>query len=142
MIAGIVGASGARPRIAALAGVVLVSFVAGCSSQMDIQVVGRPDIGPFPARSANCTIRIYNQADTLPEACLEIGDVYVGDTGASINCGLASVRDRAHDQACRYGADALQIIRHQTPSGGSSCHQIRARLLRCADTAAAEGEKG
>jgi hypothetical protein len=34
--------------------------------------------------------------------------------------------------ACSFGADAVQIVSHQTPSlFGSSCHQVRAQFLRC-----------
>lgn len=117
---------------------VLAVLGVGCSTQMDIQVIGRPDAAPLASRDRSCDIRMYETTDTPPPTCQEVGDVYVGDSGYSVDCDYDQVRERAREQACLFGADAIQEIRHQYPNFHSTCHQVRARLLRCDPVAAEE----
>jgi len=111
---------------------VLALVAIGCSSRMAIQTVSRPNPPPLVPRSPSCSLPVYAHDAPIDASCVEVGDVYVGDTGWSIDCGLERVRALVQEQACRFGADAAQIVSHHEPSFfGSTCHQMRARLLAC-----------
>ena len=111
---------------------VLALVAIGCSSEMAIQTVSRPNRPALAPRGPACTLPIYARDSSVDASCVEVGDVYVGDTGWSTDCGLERVRSLLREQACGFGADAAQIVSHHEPSFfGSSCHQVRARLLVC-----------
>jgi hypothetical protein len=119
-----------QQRIAAL--VLLLALVAtGCSTE--IQTVGRPGAPPRVPKSEDCALPVYESDSPLDASCVEVGDVFVGDTGWSTDCGIDSVREQIRKEGCLFGADAAQIVRHHEPSPmwGSTCHQVRARFVVC-----------
>jgi hypothetical protein len=110
----------------------LALAMVGCSSEMAVQTVTRPNLPPLTPRAPACALTVYAMDHVLDASCVEVGDVYVGDTGFSTDCGLERVRDTIRAEACRYGADAAQIVSHHAPTFfGSTCHQVRARFLVC-----------
>ena len=110
----------------------LTIVASGCSTQLEIQIVGRPDWQPRAVLPADCALTVYEITEVPDRECTEIGDVFVGDTGSTTDCGLERVIDTVRSEACNYGADAAQIVAHHEPSFfGSTCHQVRARFLSC-----------
>lgn len=80
----------------------------------------------------DCSIPVHPPSKPLEPGCREVGDVFVGDTGWSTDCGRRRVAETIRVEGCRYGADAAQIVSHHEPSFfGSTCHQVRARFLAC-----------
>ena len=59
-----------------------------------------------------------------------LGEVKIGDSGFSINCGYDVVIDQAKLEARKVGGNAIKIIKHNRPDIISSCHRITVRVLR------------
>jgi hypothetical protein len=60
-----------------------------------------------------------------------LGQVKIGDTGFSTNCGYDVAIDKAKLEARKAGGNAIKIIEHKPPTAlGSSCHKITAEILR------------
>jgi hypothetical protein len=105
---------------------------------MDVFSIRRPDVPSRPAKPAGCVLQVYPEEHRFPPECREVGDVFIGDTGWSYQCGWDRVRELVREEACVFGADAAQIISHYGPDFfGSSCHEVRARFVQCGDQEAA-----
>jgi hypothetical protein len=66
-----------------------------------------------------------------PDSSEFLGQVKIGDTGFSTNCGYDEAIDKAKLEARKAGGNAIKIIEHIPPSiMGSSCHRITARILK------------
>jgi len=123
---------GMNPRIWPLFGALAVC---GCSTALEVQTVGRPGWESPGPRDRNCPLVVHAIGEELDPGCREVGDVFVGDTGSSTDCGWDRMIDTVRMQGCFYGADAAQIVRHREPSfWESTCHQVRARLLSCGES--------
>jgi len=60
-----------------------------------------------------------------------LGQVKIGDTGFTTNCGYDIVIDKAKLEARKAGGNAIKIMEHTPPSAmGSSCHRITAKVLK------------
>jgi hypothetical protein len=119
---------------------ILAIVVSGCSTAMEIQTVARPHLRDLQAREPDCDLVIYEISEQIDPSCEEVGDVFVGDTGFTMDCGWDQVIDAVRREACTFGADAAQIVAHHEPSfTGSTCHQVRARLVVCS-TGGLDGE--
>lgn len=71
---------------------------------------------------------------TEPDSCEVLGEVKIGDTGFSVNCGYDLAIDKAKLEARKAGGNALKIIDHRLPNPmGSSCHRIKAKILKIKD---------
>ncbi len=70
---------------------------------------------------------ITKMAD-LPEDADKIGNIKVGDSGFSTNCGFDKVMEDAKIEARKIGGNILFITRHKTPDLWSSCHRISADI--------------
>lgn len=66
-----------------------------------------------------------------PDNAEVLGQVKIGDTGFSANCGYDVAVDKAKLEARKVGGNAIKITEHILPSiMGSSCHKITARILK------------
>ena len=69
-----------------------------------------------------------------PDNSEYLGEVKIGDSGFSVNCGYDVVIDQAKLEARKVGGNAIKIIEHKPPTAmGSSCHRITARILKVKD---------
>ncbi len=118
----------------ALASVATAFATSGCTTTMDIQVVGRPGVAALPPKGADCGIKFQErESAAAPPGCSEIADAWFGDTGGTIDCGWDRVSHEAMRKGCELGADIAQVVWNQPPdTAGSSCSQIRVRYLSCA----------
>ena len=117
-----------------LLAIALASISVGCTRTLRIELIAQPDRGSATLRTETCDAPLYAESEPLAASCTEVGDLFVGDTGWTFDCGAERVRAEVRRQTCLFGADAAQIIREQEPSWtDSSCDQIRARFLRCAE---------
>jgi hypothetical protein len=121
-----------------LLALLVAAFAWGCSQRLAVYVIRQPDAGALVPR-APCEVRVYPFGVAAPAECREVGDVFVGDTAFSTNCGLGRVMSVVQESACQQGADTVQIVReHAEGSYGSSCAQVRARFLTCAAPAVSQ----
>jgi len=76
-------------------------------------------------------VRLLGLQDPVPTDSEELGEVKIGDSGFSTNCGWDLVIDNAKMEARKIGGNAIKITEHTPPSAmGSSCHRITAKILK------------
>ena len=74
-----------------------------------------------------------NQAD--PDDAELLGQIKLGDTGFTTNCSYDVVIDKAKLEARKIGGNVIKIVKHRLPNAmGSSCHRIKAKILRIENT--------
>lgn len=78
-------------------------------------------------------IIVYEQHETLPEGARKVGELSAGDSGFSTNCGYDVVMEKLLSEARKNGAQAIQIYEHKMPNVWSTCHNIKAFILRFPD---------
>jgi hypothetical protein len=64
-----------------------------CSSRMDLQAIRYPSAPELVPKATGCDVVLLSEDGAMSERCEAIGDVFVGDTGWSFDCG----RDRVID---------------------------------------------
>lgn len=88
----------------------------------------------YPPLDYRDEIKLYGINDPVPSNSVEIGNVRIGDTGFSVDCGWEVVTKKAMEAARKAGGNALKITKHTPPSVfGSSCHNIVATILKVED---------
>ncbi len=107
----------------------LALALCACSSRMDFQAVRYPWVAARTPKAPGCELSVLAHGDRHVEDCEAIGDVFVGDTGWSIDCGGERVLRDIEAEACRAGADTITV--RPLEDGVSSCYQARAMLFVC-----------
>jgi hypothetical protein len=85
----------------------------------------------YPALDYKQEVLVIELNQAEPQGAEQLGLVKIGDTGFSKNCGYDVVIDKAKLEARKAGGNAIKIVQHTPPAAfGSSCHQIKAKILR------------
>lgn len=88
----------------------------------------------YPALDYKLDVAVIGLDQAEPAGSEVLGEVRIGDTGFTTNCGYEVVIEKAKLEARKAGGNAIKIIDHQLPSVmGSSCHRITAKILKVAD---------
>jgi hypothetical protein len=78
---------------------------------------------------------VFALNEEIPTNSENLGSVKVTDNGFSIKCGFSEVIEKAKIEARKVGGNGIKIVDHTPPSAmGSSCHKIKAIILRIDDT--------
>jgi hypothetical protein len=80
--------------------------------------------------SYNETVVLLEKNQPLPDGAQKIGTVRVGDSGFSVDCGWDVAIEHARVEARAAGGNALRIIKHTKPNGGSTCDRITAEIYK------------
>ncbi len=76
-------------------------------------------------------IYVLEQNDSVPTSSELIGDVKVGDSGFSTDCGYNKVLSEITNIAKSSGANIIKILEVKAPNLlGSSCYRIKAKIYR------------
>ncbi|MDR2084416.1 MAG: DUF2846 domain-containing protein [Bacteroidales bacterium] len=76
-------------------------------------------------------IVVFGVDDAAPSNAEILGNLKIGESGLTVNCEFESVLALATDEARKIGGNAIKLTEHNTPSAlGSSCHRIKADILR------------
>jgi len=76
-------------------------------------------------------VQVFGLTDDLPENARLVGYMELKDNGFTLNCGWEQVLEKAVMEARKAGGNAIKITEHWPPSVfGSSCHQIKAKILK------------
>ncbi len=76
-------------------------------------------------------IYVLEQNDTIPTNSELIGDIKVGDSGFSTDCGYNKALSEITNLAKNSGANIIKILEVKAPNLlGSSCYRIKARIYR------------
>ena len=87
-------------------------------------------IKTYPALGYEETVTIIELNEKSPENAEILGEISVGDTGFSTKCNYETVLDKAQLEARRVGGNAIKITKHKKPDLWSSCHRIKATILK------------
>lgn len=80
----------------------------------------------------NEKVYVLKPADQLPVGSTEVGQISIGDSGFTTNCGYDKVISDAKAEAAKAGANVVKLTKIQEPSKGlgSTCYRIKATLYR------------
>jgi len=85
----------------------------------------------YPPIDYKQEIVVIGLDESEPDSSEVLGQVKIGDTGFSTNCGYGIVIEKAKLSARKAGGNAIKIIEHRLPNPmGSSCHRITAKILK------------
>jgi hypothetical protein len=117
-----------RSIVSGASAVVALAFIVGCGPR--VRVTPDPAAGLTPRDDGECDARVLREQDPVEPGMVEVGDVFVGDSGFTVNCGRARMTEELRRQACRYGADAVRITLTHQPDFNSTCIRFDAKLLK------------
>ncbi len=106
--------------------VVGLIFISACSPKISTTLTKTYDALDYKQE-----VLVIGLAQVVPENTEVIGQVKIGDTGFSTNCGYDIVIDKAKLEARKAGGNAIKIMEHNPPTVmGSTCHRITANILK------------
>jgi hypothetical protein len=102
-------------------------LLASCSTSISTKIVNKN----FQKLEDNNQIIVLDKNEELPNNSELIGDLKIGDSGFTTDCGYDKVIADATNAAKNSGANIIKIIEIKKPSTfGSTCYRIKARLYR------------
>lgn len=88
----------------------------------------------YPPLDYKHEVVVIGMEQEQPPDAEVLGQVKIGDSGFTTNCGYDIVLEKAKLEARKVGGNAIKIIEHNPPTiMGSNCHRIRANILKIAD---------
>ncbi len=75
-------------------------------------------------------VMVLEMDETTPADLEVLGTVKVGDAGVTTQCNYAQVLTRAKEEARKYGGNIIKITQHRLPDLMTTCHRIKAEVLR------------
>jgi hypothetical protein len=84
----------------------------------------------FKALDDESEILIIKENEKIPVNSNFIGELKIGDSGFSTDCGYTKVIDDAKETAKKSGANLIHLTEVKKPNFGSTCYRIKAKLYR------------
>lgn len=106
---------------------ILTALIAMCSCNPKISTSLTKNYPPLDYKQEVVVIGLDGQ---VPNNSEELGEVKIGDSGFSTNCGYEIVIEKAKLEARKIGGNAIKITEHRPPTVMNPCHRISARILR------------
>ena len=107
----------------------ILFFLTACSPKINTQITKT-----YPTISYNQEVKVFGLKTVLPANVEVIGSVKIGDSGLTLNCTYEIVLENAKNEARKIGGNAIIITEHLYPNLlGSSCHRIKAHILKIID---------
>lgn len=108
----------------------LAIIVSSCATSVRTKLVNNS----YEKLEDDNKVIVLQNDDVLPANSELIGDIKIGDSGFTLNCGYNKVLADAKTAAKNAGANLLQIIQVKKPTAlGSSCYRIKAKIYRNTD---------
>jgi hypothetical protein len=108
----------------------IVLFV-GCATSISTKLANKN----YQKLNDENQIIVLEKEDVLPNNSEFIGDIKIGDSGFTTDCGYNKVVADATNAARNSGANILQITEVKEPNFfGSSCYRIKAKIYRNLNT--------
>ena len=106
--------------------VTILIFLSSCNPKVTTSLMKS-----YPPIDYKQEIIVIGVNNVEPDSFEILGQVKIGDTGFSTNCGYDIVINKAKEEARKAGGNAIKIIKHTPPSGmGNTCHKITAKILK------------
>lgn len=94
----------------------------------------------YPALLEQDRIFLLEENENLPLNSQFIGDIKIGDSGFTTDCGYNKVIEDATATARKSGANIIHIVKLKDPTPfGSTCYRLKAKIYRNLDTEALAG---
>lgn len=87
----------------------------------------------FSAIEEETEIMVLKDQITIPKNSQLVGDLKIGDSGFSTDCGYDIVIEKAKLTARKSGANLIQITELKPPDFNSTCYRIKAKMYRNLD---------
>ena len=84
----------------------------------------------FKPLDSETEILIVKQNEKIPINSKFIGEIKIGDSGFSTDCGYSKVISDAKESAKKSGANLIHLKEVKKPNFGSTCYRIKAKLYR------------
>ncbi len=105
----------------------LIVLLSSCAASVSSKLSNKS----YQKLDDNTPIIVLEKDDTIPTDSQFIGDVKVGDSGFTTDCGYNKAVTEISNSAKMAGANIVQIIEVKKPSVlGSSCYRIKAKIYR------------
>ncbi len=108
--------------------IIVLILLQSCSPKINTQITKT-----YPTLSYNEEVKVFGLKTVLPQNIEIIGTIKIGDTGFTLNCNYETVLENAKIEARKIGGNAIKITEHSFPNLLSSCHRIKADILRIKD---------
>ncbi|QED36680.1 hypothetical protein FK178_02655 [Antarcticibacterium arcticum] len=113
-----------------LPGIILFT---GCATSISTQLAHQN----FSKLQNSDPIVVLTEKETLPENSEFVGDIKIGDSGFTIECGYLKVIEDATAKAREAGANIIKIVELTEPAFlGSTCYRLQAKIYRNLDAVA------
>lgn len=105
---------------------VLILFVS-CGTSVSSKLANRN----YQKLNDDIEMIVLEKEDVLPNGSEFIGDIKIGDSGFTTDCGYNKVVSDATNSARNSGANIVQIMEVKKPKAfGSTCYRIKAKIYR------------
>ncbi len=85
----------------------------------------------YPVLSKTEPFRVFHAEDTFVMNAQDIiGEIIIKDGGLTLSCDYKTIVENATEQAKRMGGNILRIYEHKEPNNITTCHGIKAKVLR------------
>jgi hypothetical protein len=106
-------------------------IISGCAPK----VVGSFKNKNYHELDKSTIVNVFDINEEIPPNSEYIGDVKVGDSGFTLDCGYNKVMNTAKELARKSGANILKITQIKEPSPlGSTCYRMRGKIYRNLDS--------
>lgn len=107
--------------------ILLATLLGSCATSISTKLVNKS----YLKLSDEIQMIVLEKDDVLPNNSEFIGDIKIGDSGFTTDCGYNKVVSDAINSAKSAGANIIQIIEVKKPSVlGSTCYRIKAKIYR------------
>lgn len=106
----------------------LLFMLQACTPKVNTQIAKQ-----YPPLNKGEEIIVFHHGEIFPEDSEELGTIKITDSGFTTECTYEIVIENAKSQARKAGGNAVAITEHTPPNFGSTCHRIKAKILRLAD---------
>ncbi|RVU90781.1 hypothetical protein EH230_07655 [Flavobacterium columnare] len=108
-----------------------VFIISSCSTSISTKLTNKS----YQKLNDNSQVIVLKGEDILPNNSEFIGDVKIGDTGFTTDCGYDKVITDAKNAAKNAGGNMIQLIEVKKPNVlVSSCYRIKAKIYRNFDS--------
>lgn len=110
-----------------LVGVLILFY--SCSPKVNSRLAN----STYPKLDPNTEVIVLASDEKVPDKSDFIGELKIGDSGFSTDCGYKKVMQEAKDEARQNGANLLEIVQIKEPNFGSTCYRLKAKMYRNTD---------
>lgn len=111
-------------------------LLSGCAPRIITQLNG-PAVA---ALAPDAPVMVLDVDEYSPKGCPLVANVFVGESGTTLNCGLERMMNEALRQARQAGGNVLKLTELRPPSMASTCYQITGEVYYARDMAAVQAD--